>query len=75
MCMSDQTAPTREHESSLTETQRALLRRAVRAGYFKVPRESSLVDLAVKQGMSDREASEELRRGLDVVVRGSVLED
>ena len=73
--MSDQSAPTREHESSLTETQRALLQSAVRAGYFKMPREISLVDLAAKQGMSDREASEELRLGLDVVVRESVLED
>ena len=73
--MSDWTVPTRKHESFLTETQRDLLRSAVREGYFELPRRVSLVDLASEHGISDHEASEELRRGLDVVVRDAVFED
>ena len=61
--------------STLTETQRELLQSAVREGYFKVPREVSLVDLAEIHGLSDREVSERLRRGLNVVVRDATFDD
>ena len=46
-----------------------LLTTAVERGYFKVPRETSLVDLADAHGISDVEASERLRAGIDVVLR------
>lgn len=54
--------------SDLTDTQRELLQTAVREGYFEVPREIALVELAEKHGISDREASEEMLRGLSVVL-------
>lgn len=53
----------------LTETQRALLQSAVRKGYFKVPREVSTIELAEKHNLSSRETTEEIFRGLDVVLR------
>lgn len=59
----------------LTETQEQLLQSAVNAGYFKVPREISLVELATNHSMSGKEASQELRRGVDAVVRDATLED
>lgn len=73
--MSDRTAAMSEYGTTLTETQRALLRTAVREGYFEVPRRISLVDLAAREGLSDREAAEQLQRGLDVVVREATRED
>jgi hypothetical protein len=73
--MSDRMIPATGGERSLTETQRDLLRSAVKIGYFEVPRRVSLVDLASEHGMSDREVSEQLRRGLDVVLQETTLED
>lgn len=55
--------------SSLTETQRTLLRSAVQEGYFKIPRETTLLSLADSHDMSDREVSEEIRAGLDTLLR------
>ena len=60
---------------NLTRRERALLRSAVRQGYFKVPRETTLVELATEQGISDREASALLRTGLDTIAREAVRED
>lgn len=57
-----------KEEVPVTGTQRDLLRSAIREGYFRVPREIPLVDLADHHGLSDREASEEIRRGLDVLL-------
>ncbi|WP_267643619.1 helix-turn-helix domain-containing protein [Haloarchaeobius amylolyticus] len=62
-------------DGTLTDAQRELLRSAVREGYFKVPREVSLVELAELNDISDVELSQQLRRGLDVVVRDATLED
>jgi predicted DNA binding protein len=59
----------------LTDDQRTLLRNAVREGYFRVPREVTLNDLAAAHGLSDREASERLRRGLARVARDVVEDD
>lgn len=52
-----------------------LLRSAVREGYFKAPRETTLVELASDHGISDREASALLRAGLDTITRAAVLEE
>lgn len=65
----------RQHPSDLTEDQRELLQNAVREGYFKVPREVTLVELAETHGLSDREASERIRHGLDVLVRDATLDE
>lgn len=55
---------------SLTGNQREALAAALDAGYFEVPRETSLTELGDVLGISDQAASERLRRGLT-----SVLED
>jgi predicted DNA binding protein len=54
----------------LSERQRELLVRAHERGYFEVPREVTLVDLAGHLGVSDQTLSERLRRAV-----GSLIED
>ena len=49
---------------ALTSGQRALLTAAVEGGYFEIPREISMSDLAARFGISDQAASERLRRAL-----------
>jgi len=58
----------------LSETQRDLLRSAVTEGYFEVPRRITLVELARTCGMSDREASAQLRHGLGALVSDAVVD-
>lgn len=53
---------------SLTETQRETLLAANETGYFEVPRESTLVELAEDLGVSDTAASQRLRRGMATLV-------
>lgn len=65
----------RSHSEELSEHERTLLRSAVREGYFKTPRETTLVELADRHDVSDREVSEVLRAGLDTVIREAVLDD
>jgi hypothetical protein len=55
-------------ETTLTGPQREVLTLAVREGYFEVPREASLADIAAEVGVSSQAASERLRRGLDSLV-------
>lgn len=62
-------------QSDLTENQRALLRSAVREGYFKTPRHISTIELAERHGLSEREALQLINRALDTVVRSAVGED
>lgn len=62
------------HSGGLSETEVELLRTAAREGYFKIPRETTLVELADRHDVSDREVSERLRSGLDTVVRDAVLD-
>jgi predicted DNA binding protein len=57
-----------------TDEQKKLLREAVKKGYFKVPRQVSLSELAASRGISDREASKSLRRGVDALVREEIVE-
>lgn len=52
-----------------------LLRSAVQEGYFKVPRETTLVELANQYDISDQEASEQLRRQLDALAREAVFDN
>lgn len=54
----------------LTVPQREALVRAVEAGYFEVPRKTSLNDLADELGISDTAVSQRLRRGLENILRG-----
>jgi predicted DNA binding protein len=48
----------------LTGPQREALLAAIDCGYFEIPRESSLADLADQLGVSENAASERLRRGM-----------
>jgi len=48
----------------LTETQRETLSTALERGYFDVPREINLVELAAELDVSDTAVSQRLRRGL-----------
>lgn len=58
----------------LTPSQREIVALAWDKGYFSVPRESSLADLAGELGISQQAASERLRRGLWVLVSNTVCE-
>jgi predicted DNA binding protein len=52
----------------LTDTQRETLRIAYEQGYFDVPRQCNLVDLAAELDISDTATSQRLRRGIDTLV-------
>lgn len=51
--------------ASLTDSQRKTLRTALETGYFSVPRQISLEELAERHGVSDTAASQRLRRGIE----------
>lgn len=51
------------------KTDTELLTTAVERGYFKVPRETPLVDIADVHGISDVEAMECLHTQIDTVLR------
>ncbi|MFD1514471.1 bacterio-opsin activator domain-containing protein [Halomarina rubra] len=59
----------------LTEKQRTLLVRATQEGYFDVPRGTDLNVLAAELNISHQAASERLRRGIDLLVQHTVLDD
>jgi predicted DNA binding protein len=52
-----------------SKTDTELLTTAVERGYFKVPRETPLVDIADAHGISDVEAMECLHTQIDTVLR------
>jgi predicted DNA binding protein len=55
---------TRPRSNALTEEQREALQTALKEGYFAVPRDITLVELAEKLGISDSAVSQRIRRGL-----------
>jgi predicted DNA binding protein len=59
---------TRAERYGLSEPQEEVIHLAARSGYFDVPREASLTDLADDLGVSTQAASERLRRGLGTLV-------
>jgi len=61
--------------TDLTAAQRETIRIALERGYFEVPREATLEDLAAEFGISDTAVSQRLRRALATVVRGTVTSD
>lgn len=73
--MNERMGPGVEWGSDLTSAQRDLLRSEIREGYVEVPRRVTLLELAAACGMSNREASEQLRPGLDTLVRDAVVRD
>lgn len=62
-------------EFGLTDTQRETLRTALEVGYFEIPRDESLTDLADRLGVSDTAASQRLRRGLSALLERTVARD
>lgn len=56
-------------EDLLTEGQRDLLTAAVEAGYYDTPRETTLTELATKQGIAKSTASERLHRAEGKVIK------
>lgn len=59
-------------ESTLTAPQREVLDAAFEGGYFAVPRETTLVELADRFDISDQAVSERLRRALVKSVRSEL---
>lgn len=59
----------------LTDSQREALSLAIERGYFDVPRETTLSELAAELGISTQAASERLRRGTDAALRASLRTD
>lgn len=59
---------------NLTDPQQTALVTAYKSGYFDIPRETSLADLARKLGVSSQATSERLRRGTERLVRHSLVE-
>lgn len=57
----------------LTPEQREAIVLAVQYGYFKVPRETTLTEIADELAISQQAASKRVRRGADKVLRGALL--
>ena len=57
----------------LTPEQREALLLAVRLGYFAVPRETNLTEIAEELGISQQAASKRVRRGVDKVLTKALL--
>lgn len=66
---------TDEKDALLTERQRECLAIAQRLGYFDVPRECTLAELAEELGVDKSTASETIRRGTNRVVGQFLLHD
>lgn len=61
--VSELAAEVRQPAFDLTDQQDEALRLAVRRGYYSIPREVTLADLAAEVGISQQAMSERLRRG------------
>jgi len=59
----------------MSERQRETVKRAYRAGYFEVPRKTTLGELAEEVGISDSAYSKRLRSGLASVIEGSLFSE
>ena len=55
----------------VSERQFSTLRLALQEGYFEVPRQTSVAELAERLGVSEQAVSERLRRGLSAVLRAN----
>lgn len=62
----------RRPNDSLTDRQREALELAGDRGFFAIPRESSLADLAAELGISEQAVSERLRRGTARLIDSSL---
>lgn len=62
-----------EYGFGLTPEQRQTLLLAVENGYFSVPRETKLDNIAEELGITSQAASERIRRGAETVLRKSLI--
>ncbi|MDS0298273.1 helix-turn-helix domain-containing protein [Halogeometricum sp. S1BR25-6] len=62
-----------EYGFGLTPEQREALTMAVQEGYFSVPRETKLDEIADQLGISRQATSERVRRGAETVLRKSLI--
>ena len=65
--------PGSEYGFGLTPAQREALTLAVERGYFSIPRETQLDDIADELGISKQAASERVRRGAETVLRKALV--
>lgn len=65
--------PDQRTQYGLTPIQHTTLSQACQEGYFNVPREIGLDDLAEKMGVSHQALSERLRRGHDALIKAALL--
>lgn len=65
--------PGSEYGFGLTPTQRDTLIMAVENGYFAIPRETTLDDIAEELDISSQAASERIRRGTETVLRKTLI--
>jgi predicted DNA binding protein len=65
--------PGTEYGFGLTQTQRETLVMAVEDGYFAIPRETTLDDIAAELDISSQAASERVRRGTETVLRKALI--
>lgn len=66
-------SPNSDHRFGLTAAQRELVVGAYEAGYFEVPRKTTLVELADRFDISDSAVSQRLRRGLGTLVDSTLM--
>jgi hypothetical protein len=65
-------SPEERNPAALTAVQLETLETALEAGYFAVPRETTLQELAAELGVSDTAASQRLRRGIEAMLTQSL---
>lgn len=65
--------PGTEYGFGLTPAQRDTLIMAVENGYFAIPRETTLDEIAEEVGISSQAASERIRRGTETVLRKALI--
>lgn len=56
-------------EETLTPVQRETIELALKWGYFKVPRQTTIVELAEELGVSDQAVSARIRRGMQTLAQ------
>lgn len=64
-----------DSRTGMTSTQAKTLVDALEAGYFDIPRKTSLVKLSESYGVSDQAVSERLRRATAELIRSSLMVD
>lgn len=66
-------SPGPQYGFGLTPAQRDILIMAVENGYFEIPRNTALDDIADELGISSQAASERIRRGTETVLRKALV--